>query len=254
MPESIISQFRREYNSPIETDRQVNNINARDAINILTRWEGMNVYVISEGITYSLVGGLDNTNWVEVAGIGEAPIDGQAYIRKDGAWELMPVNSGVWGSITGTLSDQTDLQSALNAKPNISGDNGNSGITLIGLTSGSYTVGTQEWRWSRVGNITVFYLWLNGINGSTATGDLVVDFSSTTIPTYIGDQAQHFNVIISGVLSSVSFYSIKSRFVNDYQLNFLIQAGFDGTNGNTLANVDFTSARIEISGTYISSQ
>lgn len=53
------------------------------------------------------------------SGIPDAPSDGTQYARQDGAWE--PVVSsgggdGTWGSITGDLSDQTDLQSALDAR------------------------------------------------------------------------------------------------------------------------------------------
>jgi len=46
----------------------------------------------------------------------DAPSDGTTYGRKDGAWYGVTSGGGTWGSITGTLSDQTDLQSALDAK------------------------------------------------------------------------------------------------------------------------------------------
>lgn len=50
--------------------------------------------------------------------IPEAPIDGKTYGRKDKAWVEVTGGGGssVWGSITGTLSDQTDLQAALDLK------------------------------------------------------------------------------------------------------------------------------------------
>ncbi len=38
-----------------------------------------------------------------------------AYLRADGSWSIPP-NTGVWGSITGTLLAQTDLTTALNAR------------------------------------------------------------------------------------------------------------------------------------------
>jgi len=38
------------------------------------------------------------------------------YYNKAGTWTLFGSGGGTWGSITGTLSDQTDLQNALNAK------------------------------------------------------------------------------------------------------------------------------------------
>lgn len=50
----------------------------------------------------------------------DAPSDGSTYGRKDGAWEAV-VSSVSWGGISGTLSDQTDLQSALDLKAPLSG-------------------------------------------------------------------------------------------------------------------------------------
>jgi hypothetical protein len=44
------------------------------------------------------------------AGIGDAPVDGSAYNRKNGAWEIAGSGGSVaWGSIYGTVTDQTDL-------------------------------------------------------------------------------------------------------------------------------------------------
>lgn len=67
--------------------------------------------------------------------IPEAPIDGNTYGRKDGDWAVVDASggagAGVWGAITGTLSDQTDLQNALDDKADAS--------SLANVaTSGSY--------------------------------------------------------------------------------------------------------------------
>lgn len=49
---------------------------------------------------------------------------GTTYLRGDGSWSVPPAGGGggssAWGAISGTLSDQTDLQTALNAKANTS--------------------------------------------------------------------------------------------------------------------------------------
>lgn len=52
--------------------------------------------------------------------IKEAPKDDKYYVRQNRQWVESPAggSGGTWGSITGTLSDQTDLQNALNAKQN----------------------------------------------------------------------------------------------------------------------------------------
>lgn len=64
MPENIGYQFNRLYASPIETYRQVNTISQRNSIPPEIRWEGMECYVVSENQDYQLVGGIDNSNWV----------------------------------------------------------------------------------------------------------------------------------------------------------------------------------------------
>ena len=58
----------------------------------------------------------------DMAMVDDAPSNGQEYVRKNGDWAVSSGGGGggdaVWGGITGTLSNQTDLQSALNAKQN----------------------------------------------------------------------------------------------------------------------------------------
>lgn len=55
------------------------------------------------------------------------------YLREDGSWAVPPSAGGgtVWGGITGVLSNQTDLQAALDAKAN------SSSISSVGF-SGAY--------------------------------------------------------------------------------------------------------------------
>lgn len=70
--------------------------------------------------------------------VPEAPIDGKVYGRKDAGWAEVTGGGGggitavVWGDITGTLSNQTDLQAALNLKAN------DSAISTVGK-SGQYS-------------------------------------------------------------------------------------------------------------------
>lgn len=52
----------------------------------------------------------------------DAPSDNAEYVRKNGTWAVSSGGGGTtaptWGAITGTLSQQTDLQNALDAKAN----------------------------------------------------------------------------------------------------------------------------------------
>lgn len=53
---------------------------------------------------------------------GLTPLSGGGttnYLRADGTWASPPGGGGAWGGITGTLANQTDLQTALDAKASI---------------------------------------------------------------------------------------------------------------------------------------
>ncbi len=60
---------------------------------------------------------------------------------------------GAWGSITGTLADQTDLQSALNAKLNLSGGTMTGALTL---PDGSASIPSLKTSSSGTNNIGIF--------------------------------------------------------------------------------------------------
>lgn len=68
---------------------------------------------------------------------GSVPASGGGttnYLRADGSWAV-PGGSAVWGSITGTLSSQTDLQTALNGKQPLA--------AVLTATTASYTTAEQ---------------------------------------------------------------------------------------------------------------
>jgi len=155
MPQIAISQFDRKYPLPIETNRQFLTITLRNALPIDVRWEGMIVYCKDTQLSYQLKGGLNNTFWenlgdlVNVAVIDDldstSPTDAlsanQGRVLKaliDG----LPLDVN-WGDIGGTLSAQTDLQSALNGKePTFSkntGFNKNFGTTAGTVSEGNHT-------------------------------------------------------------------------------------------------------------------
>jgi hypothetical protein len=68
----------------------------------------------------------------DMAFIDDAPSDTTGYVRKDGAWAAESAGGAAWGGITGTLSAQTDLQAALDAKVATTALAADSGAALVG--------------------------------------------------------------------------------------------------------------------------
>lgn len=66
--------------------------------------------------------GSDITSGIIVpARLGSGSPSASTFLRGDGQWTTLPGGSAAWGSITGTLSNQTDLQNALDAKVTLGG-------------------------------------------------------------------------------------------------------------------------------------
>lgn len=81
----------------------------------------------------------DTADLGTMAEVNDAPSDGKQYARKDGDWE--EVTEPVWGQITGTLSDQTDLQDALDNKADVIVNSASGSIVSIPDAKASPVVG-----------------------------------------------------------------------------------------------------------------
>jgi hypothetical protein len=75
----LVLGFNRGMASPLDVDFQKADITARNAIINGKRFEGMQCYVVSEGKTYSLVGGIANNNWQDLK-----PADGATGLSSVG--------------------------------------------------------------------------------------------------------------------------------------------------------------------------
>lgn len=99
----ISSGFERKAGVPLDVDAVKADLTERDAIPALIRYEGMLVYVESEGVNFQLVGGIDNTDWVEV-GSGGGDVVGPSESTNNAIT--------LFDGITGKLLKESALQIA----------------------------------------------------------------------------------------------------------------------------------------------
>ena len=130
-----------------------------------------------------------------------APTNGQVlkYNSTSGLWvNGTDVGGATWGSITGTLSSQTDLQNALNAKANLAGAtftgkvnftsvSGASGLNIgIGGTSAASTTNGDLWISTGGTNLNFrdgtgsWRILVNTSNTNTFSASQIIDTTSST--------------------------------------------------------------------------
>lgn len=63
-----------------------------------------------------IIYGRQNNDWTPVPIQEDAPADGNAYVRENNGWSKANLGATKWGEIEGNITNQTDLQAALDAK------------------------------------------------------------------------------------------------------------------------------------------
>ena len=109
-----------------------------------------------------------NAGWEQTLG-QDAPFNGLIYGRRDGFWAEVSSGGAVWGSITGDLPDQTDLQGALDAKYDASNP---AGFITAGDLAG---YATESWVTSQGYLTTAILDGYAQLAGSTFTGAIEFD-------------------------------------------------------------------------------
>jgi hypothetical protein len=83
-----------------------------DSTDYNTEWVTAGGSAVWGAITGTVTDQTDLVTYITGLGyIGEAPIDGTPYVRKDGAWDAntAPVGTVDWSGITGNVTDSTSL-------------------------------------------------------------------------------------------------------------------------------------------------
>lgn len=94
------SQFSLQTALPLDDRQKVADTTARDAINSGVRWEGMTVYVVASAASFTLIGGIANSNWVQVGSAASTSV------------QFTLANNTAAQTITGLILDKTLLRSA----------------------------------------------------------------------------------------------------------------------------------------------
>ncbi len=141
------------------------------------------------------------------------PVNGKIWVFRDGSWILedKPVASGspAWGEITGTLSSQTDLQTALDTKQD-----------------------------ALTGNETIFSAW-----DKNATDDFDGDYNSLTNRPTISDWAQ----ANTGTIDP-SNYSDNDTQLSDSQVQDIVGGMVNG-NSETNIDVTYSAGKLNFNVT-----
>lgn len=160
MSQQINDNFDLLAGLPIEKDMQKPTIAGRDAINSTKRWQGMTCFVVQTQTLYQLQGGIENTDWVGIAGTNvsnalESVIDG-FYVLLAGKstpldWEVGDRFRG-WINyryVVGTIlslpvSLPSDIDDSSKVTLSIDSDYLNSGDVRVAVNDVSYPITGPE--------------------------------------------------------------------------------------------------------------
>ena len=191
-------------------------------------------------------------NWTSIdptLALGEPGIETDTRRIKYGdgvtSWTSLPYSVGAvaWGGITGTLSAQTDLQAALDAKPAYS--EGTWTPTMIGgSTAGTTTYVSQFGFYTRIGNMVFFDM---TVAWSAATGTGEARYSLPFAAVNTANRVTVFEVRSS--LAPGAGLVPKASAV--FGASYIRLYSYDGATGVlTSLNVENASRTVRITGQY----
>ena len=155
---SVAAQFfiRQSDGSVIDIDDLPSDggVGGSGSLNQVAVWDGGSSLAGSSGLVWDGsnlgVGAASPSEVLDVDGkvrmrVGTEDSDGDDIVATKGYVDGVAGEGGaVWGDITGTLSDQTDLQSELDGKVEKSGDTMTGGLTLAEGTTSEFSVKLRD--------------------------------------------------------------------------------------------------------------
>jgi hypothetical protein len=175
----------------------------------------------------------------------DAPSNGSQYARKDGAWAVVTGGSGsaTWGGITGTLSAQTDLNTALGLKSPLASP------TFTGTPAApTASAGTNTTQLATTAFVTTADNLKSNIASPTFTGTPLAPTASTgTNSTQIATTAFVQSAIIAGTAHAETLQATvrnnTGATLNPFTVVYINGAlGNNATVAKAQANAESTSA------------
>jgi hypothetical protein len=214
-----------------------------------TEWVAAGGSAVWGAITGVVTDQTDLVTYISGLGyIGDAPIDGYPYVRKNGAWDIntAPVGSVNWGAIGGFISDQLDLISYLS-----------SNYYSITNPDGFQTASDVSTYVTGLGYITdapsdgVLYArkdaaWVSVIDDASAAKQLtfgVVTTNPVAGPVSAGEVLKYNGTAL--VWESVPTYPIVSYTVSSSYTNYTLVAG-DANNIVYIAGASYVNIIIPV--------
>ena len=189
--------------------------------------------------------------WDDVDGLPAGGTVGQVLTKQsstdgDADWET-PASGGTWGSITGTLSDQTDLQNALDAKSNI----GNIATIESSPASANHAVGEfivyNGQMYSVISAITAGNALVVGTNiSATSAGDELSSLKAG-LTNQFREVSVNFN---DSTISANAAYEVTKTIdvPSGYSPLCLRGWNFSRLNGLTVTRVTVSSSSVTVGG------
>jgi len=169
----------------------------------------------SASSTYQTISGMSSYLTVSTAAstyqpigsyLTDAPSNGNEYVRKNGAWAIATGGSGsgvAWGSITGTVTDQTDLTSYISGLGYIT--SAGLSVTNIDLTGNfnGYSMGSGYYSFKYDSSANTLRM-QDGTGSGVTVSATGITFSDSTILTTAPSVAKSINTLSGSYTLAVS--------------------------------------------------